>query len=343
VSPAAPAATRERNPASKVAQVITDGGAVTLTVAVLTYKRPRRLRAALDGVMSQVQEFGERPGVDANLLVIDNDPAASARAVAAEFDSPQLRYVVEPHAGISAARNRALHEVADRDLLVVIDDDEEPLPGWLESLVSTWRATGAAAVMGRVEFRRDLNPDPWIDAGGFFDRLRRPSGEEIPAAATGNLLLDLHQVRRYGVRFDERLGLTGGEDTLFTRQLVKAGGRIVFCDESIAVEDVPVDRLTRNWVLTRTRRVGITETLVAVYLAEHGVARLRARALGTLRGVTRLSAGLLRLTLGLLIRSQRHAAQGHRIIRRGQGMILGAVGVVHQEYARNQVDGRRDG
>ena len=307
---------------------------MTLTVAMLTYRRPERLRLGLAGVLEQARGVDADPDVDVEVLVIDNDPAGSAHDVVAGFGSPLLRYVLESTAGISAGRNRALAEVADRDLLVFIDDDEEPLPHWLASLLHTWRSTGAAAVMGRVEFRREQNPDTWIDAGGFFDRYRRASGAEIPTAATGNLLLDLDQIRRFGVHFDERLGLTGGEDSLFSRQLVKAGGRIVFCDESIAVEQVPADRLTRQWVLTRTRRVGITETLVAIYLADHPLGRLRARTLGAVRGVARLVAGALRLLLGRLMRSQRHEAQGHRIIRRGQGMVLGAIGVVHEEYAR---------
>lgn len=315
----------------------TGSGELTLTVAVPTFQRPQRLRAGLIGILSQVNELNTGPGaaVTADVLVIDNDPTASAREIVTDLESLTLRYVVEPTPGISAARNRALSECRDRDLMVFIDDDEEPQPAWLASLVDTWLSTRATAVMGRVEFLFDCNLDPWIGAGGFFDRLRHTTGSEIPTAATGNLLLDLRQVRELDIRFDERLGLTGGEDNLFSRHLVSAGGRIVFCDESVAVDEVPRERLTREWLLARTRRVGITETAVEVYAATSLPGRLRARMLGAIRGVTRIVGGALRFALGLFIRSQRHRAQGERILRRGHGMVVGALGVAHEEYARS--------
>ncbi len=75
-------------------------------------------------------------------------------------------------------------------------------------------------------------PDPWIKAGRFFDRRRLPSGTQIEVAATNNLLLDLRQVRAFGLRFDEALGLSGGSDTLFTRELHGRGGVLVWCGRS---------------------------------------------------------------------------------------------------------------
>src|SRR6266496_3094435 len=102
---------------------------VTLTVAVLTYHRPEKLRVSLPLILDQVRQVNSDADgrLSADVLVIDNDPAASAELVAKSIGSEQLRYVVEPEPGISAGRNRALDETADRDLLVFIDDDEQPL------------------------------------------------------------------------------------------------------------------------------------------------------------------------------------------------------------------------
>ena len=305
---------------------------VRLAVGILTYRRPEKLRRGLALVLEQARAVA--PEVEAVVIVVDNDPHGSARPIADEFSGPGFRYVVERTPGIAAARNRALDEAADADLLVFIDDDEWPQPEWLSSLVATWRATRAAAVTGRVISRFEHDGAPWITAGEFFRRRRLPSGAETDVAATGNLLLDLGQVRAIGVRFDERLALGGGEDTLFSRQLVRGGGRIVWCDESAAVDYVPPARTTRQWVLARALSQGNISTRVDLLLASNPSEALRVRVLAVLRGLLRIAGGTARFTGGLALRSHRHQARGLRAVYRGVGMALGAVGYAHEEYAR---------
>ena len=131
-----------------------------------------------------------------------------------------LRYVVEERPGVAAVRNRALDETGGRDLLVFIDDDEEPEPGWLAALVGLWASTGCQAVAGPVIPVYEVEPETWVRQGEFFVRRTWPTGTVRPVAASNCLLLDLGFVRRAGLRFDEAFGATGGEDTLFTRQLL---------------------------------------------------------------------------------------------------------------------------
>jgi hypothetical protein len=223
-------------------------------------------------------------------------------------------------------------------VLAFIDDDERPTDGWLRHLLDTWAASGAAAVSGRVlaEYAGDL--DPWIRAGEFFVRRRMPTGTEIDVAACGNLLLDLDQVRALGVRFASTLGLGGGEDTLFSRQLARAGGRMVWCDESAAIDVVPAERMTRTWVLTRAWSHGNASVLIDLHLTTGGPARLALRIRGAGRGLLRVAGGAARWAWGVLSRSRRHQARGLRAACRGAGMIGGACGLVYVEYARS---GRR--
>jgi cellulose synthase/poly-beta-1,6-N-acetylglucosamine synthase-like glycosyltransferase len=273
-----------------------------------------------------------------SILVIDNDPMASARAVviAAAVDSPvTLRYVVEPRPGIAAARNRALLEAENADVLVFLDDDERPTASWLVPLIDTWERSGAAAVMGRVISVFDTPLEPWIAAGEFFRRRSMPTGTEIEVGAAGNLLLDLMQVHQLGVQFDERIALGAGEDSLFTRQLVQRGGRLVWCEESVATDHVPPQRMTRRWVLDRARSHGNTEVVVELLVATTAPARRRVRALAAMRGGIRVAAGAARFSLGLVAGSLRHQARGLRTAYRGLGMASAALGVVVHEYARN--------
>jgi hypothetical protein len=110
---------------------------------------------------------------------------------------------------------------------VFIDDDEVPSPDWLSSLLKLQAETGATAVVGPVISEYASTPDPWITAGEFFRRRRLPTGTVLDVAATNNLLLDMDQVRALGLDFNAGFGLMGGEDTLFTRQLVQRGGTMV--------------------------------------------------------------------------------------------------------------------
>ncbi|WP_246853465.1 glycosyltransferase family 2 protein [Naasia sp. SYSU D00948] len=313
-----------------------DAGPVRVTVAVPTFGRPNELRDLLPQLLDQVAEVTAGGQYTAEILVVDNDPARSAAAVAAAVS--EVRYVVEATPGIAAVRNRALDEAAASRLLAFIDDDEWPCIDWLAALLRTWAGSGAAAVSGRILPDYTGPVDPWILAGDFFVRRRMPTGTEIDVAAAGNLLLDLAQVRAAGTRFDAALGLAAGEDTLFSRSLVHAGARMVWCDESAAVDLVPVGRLTRRWVLTRAWSHGNAAVLTELRLTAAAAARLRIRIQSVLRGLLRLGGGGARWVLGLATGSEGHQAGGARSIFRGIGMIGAGLGVVYEEYAR---DGRR--
>jgi glycosyltransferase involved in cell wall biosynthesis len=307
--------------------------AVTVTVAIPTFRRPAELDRILPAVLEQGRALSSGDGFRVDVLVVDNDPAGTAEKVVRRRGDPDVRYVREPSPGIAAVRNRALDEAAAR-LLVFIDDDERPCPGWLDALLSTWRDSGAAAVPGRVvaEFTGDL--DAWIEAGTFFQRFDLPTGTQVQVAATGNLLLDLDQIRRLGVRFETAVGLGGGEDTLFSRSLTRAGGRIVWCNESVAIDHVPPERMTRSWVLARSWSQGNASVLTDVRLAEGRFEALGVRATWLPGAVGRLVAGGARWLLGTMLRSDRHQARGARVLSRGAGMLAGVLGFGYEEYAR---------
>ncbi|MER6974636.1 glycosyltransferase [Nocardioides sp. NPDC000445] len=297
-------------------------------VCMLTYRRPEGLAEAIGMLRAQLDLV---PG--ARLLVVDNDeqPSASGAVAEAAGGDVRVRYVHEPTPGIAAARNRALDEAGPDAVVVFIDDDEQPSEKWLATLLACWEQTGAAAVVGPVLSTFAAEPDPWITAGGFFVRLRHATGTVVTTAATNNLLLDMAQVG--ALRFDLGFGLSGGSDTVFTRTLSAAGGRIVWCDEAPVRDLVPADRATRAWVSARASRIGNSDSRVQVYLAPPGrrpIARLRATA----RGLIRVLGGSSRIVLGRLTGSLAHHARGTRTLLRGVGMLRGAWGSHVAEYAR---------
>ncbi|MFS0704251.1 glycosyltransferase family 2 protein, partial [Cellulomonas sp. 179-A 9B4 NHS] len=254
-----------------------------VVVAVATYRRPLQLAALLDAVLPQVDDLWP----PARVLVVDNDPEGGARAVVETAAALGVDYVREPRPGLAAVRNRALDAAADAGAraVVFVDDDEVPQPGWLAALVAMWEDTGADAVAGPS--RKVLAPpvDAWVRASGFFlPRPGRTHGATVPAAATHNLLLDLDRLRDRGLRFDERFGLTGGEDTMLTHALTAAGGTIRWCEDALVLDPVPRHRATRAWVLAREHRTGCTWSAVHLSLAQGGregaAVRLHLVALG---------------------------------------------------------------
>ena len=325
-----------------------------LTIAIPTFRRPDDLKRAIGGVLKQVAEQAAREPSggtvsDAEVLVIDNDAQCSGRkaalaaaadagvAVRASADEPtagdmNVRYVVEERPGVAAVRNRALDETTERDLLIFIDDDEEPESGWLVALVGLQASTGCQAVAGPVIPVYEVEPEEWVRRGEFFVRKTWPTGTVRPVAASNCLLLDLGFVRRVGLRFDEAFGATGGEDTLFTRQLCAAGGVIRWCAEARVRDHVPASRLARPWILRRQRSHAATSVRVELALAGGG-AQPAIRARAAAGGLVRIVVGGLRTACGTLIGDPRHAAKGARLLARGRGILAASTGGgVHREY-----------
>ena len=322
-----PPSTPEHNPAPSL----------RVRIAVLTYRRLGDIAVALpllrDQAMSAVDE---RTEVD--IVVIDNDPDGSACQLVTSFASEHpgvaVHYENETTPGISAARNRALATAGDHDVLVFIDDDERPTPRWLASLLATYREHRSAVVVGPVISEFEAEPERWVQAGRLFSRPRMPSGTQVDVAATNNLLLDLHQIRALGLEFDPRFGLSGGSDTMFTRELHRAGGVMIWSDEAVVIDVVPQHRSTRQWVMLRAVRNGTTWSTVALALTKSRSGRARLRLNLSSKGLVRIAWGLSRGLFGIVTRSAFHQARGLRIAARGAGLVLGAWGFVYQEYKR---------
>jgi succinoglycan biosynthesis protein ExoM len=313
-----------------------------LTIAVLTFRRADDLAQVLPLLDEQANRNGS-PELAIRILVVDNDPAGSAadqvRSIATGAKTP-IDYVNETTPGISAARNRALSESIASRLLVFIDDDERPSKDWLALLLESWRRTAAAAVVGPVISEYEVEPSAWVIAGGYFVRRRLPTGTLVQVAGTNNLLLDLEFVRARDIRFDPAFGLSGGEDTMFTRQLVREGGSIVWCDEAIVVDFVPAERTSRRWVVLRALSSGNAWSITSVKLASSVSARTGTRLRLTGRGGIRVAGGGVRMLAGVVLRRTDLRARGVRTLARGAGMVSGAWGYKYLEYRRPKPGGK---
>jgi len=208
-----------------------------------------------------------------------------------------------------------------------------PEPGWLAGLVAAWAAHRPTAVMGYVRYVWPEGTDPWIAGGGFVRRNLVPTGERLSALATGNVLIDAAQVRALGVRFDVSLGLSGGSDVQFGRDLIASGGTIVASAESVARDDITASRTTREFVRRRTICQGQVRARLLTR-DDSSAARLAKRAGFLVGGLVRLPAFAAGETLARLKGDVPASATYRRRLWFAQGRILGAVGRDEYEYAR---------
>ena len=316
----------------------TENTRLHVRIAVLTYKRPEDIAAALPRLTAQAASV-TAGSVYADVVVVDNDPEGGAADYVREFAATSdvaVRYENEVTPGISAARNRALDTADGVDLLVFIDDDERPSERWLALMLETYlEHDRPAAVVGSVISEYQVEPDSFIQAGRFFDRRRLPSGTPVDVAATNNLLLDMHQLRAMDLRFDMEFGISGGGDTMFTRTLRKNGGVMIWCDEAEVIDVVPVSRSNRDWVLRKAFRIGSLSSVTSLKLADTTADRVKLRLAQTGRGAVRVAGGAARVLVGVATRSEAHRARGQRTVARGAGMVSGAWGYVYSEYKRS--------
>ncbi len=312
-----------------------------VTIAVLTFRRAQALAALLPLLVDQARDCTTDTR-RVRVLVVDNDPdgsaaavVASAREAAASGGEPiDVRHVVEQAPGISAGRNRALTESADSDLLAFIDDDETPEPRWLHHLLDTHARYDCAAVAGPVLSVFTTDPTAFVAEGGFFRDRTGTTGEARDEVGAGNLLLDLDRLRRHGLSFDRRYGLTGGEDTKFCRDLIRAGERIVWSQEAVCLEPVAPERATEDWVRRRTARLGAGWARVRLDETAPGRGHAARRAGLAARGAAKAVRGAAQAAVARVRRDEAARGRAVRESQGGVGILSAALGVDVVEYGR---------
>jgi glycosyltransferase involved in cell wall biosynthesis len=102
-----------------------------VSVVIPTYNRADILRAAIDSVLAQSYSNLE-------VVVVDDGSSDSTRQTVESYGAP-VRYVYQPNAGVSAARNLGFSH-ARGEFIALLDSDDQFLPWKLEAQVCVLRA-----------------------------------------------------------------------------------------------------------------------------------------------------------------------------------------------------------
>jgi len=240
-----------------------------VTVVLPTYRRPDGLARALRSLAAQ-----HDPGVEWELLVVDNDTAPSAEATVHALASEIAAAVMvlrERAPGAAHARNAGI-DAAKGEVVAFIDDDVVAEPGWLAHLVRPLLDERADAAGGRVALDDSVAVPRWLgrDWLGYLSPYDRGPDERLLAAddyvLTANAAFRTDRLRALS-GFDEALGPRAGspmvnDDLDLCRRFVAAGGRIVYVPDAVVIHELPPDRLTPGYLVRRSYAQGRSDWLL---------------------------------------------------------------------------------
>jgi GT2 family glycosyltransferase len=210
-----------------------------ISVVICTRDRLRQLANCLRRLRQQ-----EYPRFE--IIVVDNAPSTAVQAVVdAEMTGRAVRYVPEPRAGLSWARNAGI-AAASGDIIAFLDDDEEPDRYWLLGLTYGFaRAGNVGCVSGLVlPARLDTRAQELFEQLGGHSKGRGFSAEVFsrhgpqsplyplpPFGVGANMAFRRETLAAIG-GFDTALGAGtpthAGEDTLAMTLTLLAGYRIAY-------------------------------------------------------------------------------------------------------------------
>ncbi len=221
-----------------------------ISVCICTYQRAAWLKRLLT-------ELGrlKTDGLFAySIVVADNDPAESGRAVVEEMRRGcpiEMTYGAEPARSISLVRNLTI-ALAKGDAIAFIDDDEFPENDWLLNHYLALTQHQVAGVLGPVRPFFDDSAPKWIRRSRLYDRPEHPTGFVMSwtETRTGNVLFHKRIVQGLDPVFLPQFAASGG-DMDFFRRMMEKGHKFIWCNEAVVHEYVPPKRWKRSVLLSR--------------------------------------------------------------------------------------------
>lgn len=240
-----------------------------VTVVLPTFRRPDALARALSSLAEQ-----DDPGVEWELLVVDNDTAPGAASVVhalAPTIAASVTLLREPKRGAASARNTGI-DAAKGGVVAFVDDDVVPACNWLSTLVAPVLAGDADAVGGKVELDPSVSLPGWLgsDHLGYLAHFDR--GPEPAVLGPADYVLTANACFRADLLraingFDEALGPRPrlpmvNDDLDLCRRFAAGGGRMLYVPEAVVVHDLPASRITVRYLIRRAYAQGRSDWLL---------------------------------------------------------------------------------
>ena len=229
-----------------------------LTIAFCTFKRADRLENLVATLRAQSCP------VPFDILVVNNNSPDNTLEILTTLQQQPgapLRVVTETKQGIVHARNRAIEETRDSEIMMFIDDDELPMPGFLATAHDAIMSEKAECVGGPVKVCFAPHKRPrWLENNllGFLAEVDYGKeafwvkGNTTPIW-TCNVAYRTDLFKN-GLRFDQRYnrcgnGVGGGEDVMMFQTLLEQGTKIRYRPDMLVEHFVESWRLKRSYFL----------------------------------------------------------------------------------------------
>ena len=243
------------------------------SVIIPTYDRADFLSDALESVCAQQLSEGAF-----EVLVIDNHPARTARAVVDSVKKPgvvPIRYFHEPALGLHNARHRGAKE-AEAEILVYIDDDVMAPAGWLEAALINFNDPVVAVVGGRVlpEWSGATPPDfartdpgalSLLDLGDERLEMHWPqTAYGCNMAVRKTVLFDVKGFHPDAIGDKKKIWYRGDGETGFHRKIYDAGYRVIYEPQAALLHRIPASRTTLEYLRWRFFIQGISASYTLI-------------------------------------------------------------------------------
>lgn len=223
-----------------------------ITVAIATIGR-----ASLLDTLKSLQALITPPSGTLEIIVGDDalDGAGLRLVETFEPGDLDLKTVSTNARNIATCRNACV-EAAGGEWIAFIDDDECADRNWLIELLKAIETHDADAAFGKIISTYPEETPDWLTQADPIGRLRARADGSVTTGSSGNAIVRRAALFNHALRFDERLGRTGGEDTDLFQRLHAAGGKLHFTNTAIVREVVPPQKATVAFFKARALRSG---------------------------------------------------------------------------------------
>ncbi|MBX3464651.1 MAG: glycosyltransferase family 2 protein [Planctomycetes bacterium] len=204
-----------------------------VSVVIPTFNRARLLPRAIDSVLAQTLPAAE-------VIVVDDGSTDDTADVIAGYGD-RVRYLQQPNAGVSAARNKGIR-AARHELIAFLDSDDYWRPGKLAAQVPLMRDPRVSVCFTNRTWQSRLHEDRFREAGFVCEGARQivTDPASVMTLPGGSVLIASCCIYRRSALlrvggYDERLRVY--EDLRLDLRLALDGGHFAAIAEVLAVLD----------------------------------------------------------------------------------------------------------